>query len=206
MLVFLLNKGANPNLYMSNGLTQLEAAVNNQDYNLCVALLNKGAQIPARPNLQSESILHKAVKLGNTDIVRLLIDNGAKVDELIRPKRSLKEWFLESFIYPIKKCFGYKVPVPKGESCLHIAAKNGSTPEMINLLLEKGVPAYIKDAVGYKYDSYLPLYYLSQQNQSAPPIEQNNIQPSIDLPANYWQNYTNSRNQDSERSTIPNFN
>jgi len=77
------------------------------------ALLEVGA--PVRVAGQLEPTLHKGVRSGNVELVRLLLGAGASIDEQ------------EDF----------------GEAPLHIAAERGDA-EMIKLLLERGADAQIK--------------------------------------------------------------
>lgn len=82
---FLLAQGANPNIQDNSGLTPLAWAaftLNQQktekDYETIIkALLQRGARLDIY-DINGLSVLHGAARSGNTGIVKLLLDNGAR--------------------------------------------------------------------------------------------------------------------------------
>ena len=78
---YLLNKGADIHAVATNGsqIQVLHAAVAKNAYDLCVSLLQKGAQVNAM-QAQGVTPLHSAVHRGNVKIVQLLLKYGASLD------------------------------------------------------------------------------------------------------------------------------
>lgn len=78
---YLLDNGADIHAVATNGsqIQALHAAVAKNVYDLCVSLLEKGAQVNAT-QIKGVTPLHSAVHRGNAKIVQLLLEYGALVD------------------------------------------------------------------------------------------------------------------------------
>jgi ankyrin repeat protein len=79
--IYLLNKGASPELTDKDKVTPLHLAVDNGDYRLVERLLERNYDniINARDNF-GWTPMHIAALHNDTDIVQLLIEKGAKVN------------------------------------------------------------------------------------------------------------------------------
>jgi ankyrin repeat protein len=74
---YLLTKGANPNLTDRQGFTPLHIAASRNDIHLVRCLLAHGASIDARSSGHGRTALLIAAMSGFTDMVRLLLEEGA---------------------------------------------------------------------------------------------------------------------------------
>ena len=74
----LIERGADVN---AGGVTPIWSAVYNSDIKRIRMLLEHGARVnfPTCSNIYEETLLHAAVKIGSTDIIRLLLDYGAEI-------------------------------------------------------------------------------------------------------------------------------
>lgn len=112
----LLDAGANPNSSSPSGNTALQTAVFEGNYETAKFLIERGAD---KKQSVSWILLHRAIKMGNVDLVRLLISNGADVNERYR----------------------------SGETALLAAIRNRNS-EMVRLLLQSKADADIQDEYG----------------------------------------------------------
>jgi ankyrin repeat protein len=77
----LIEAGANPNLTDGVGRTALEVAVAAGAFELCEALLARGAQPTKHKDAQGNTMLHTAVALGSEPLVRLLLRQRAEIEQ-----------------------------------------------------------------------------------------------------------------------------
>lgn len=76
----LIEFGADPNLSAKNPsrVNALHSAVAKENYELCMLLIEKGANVNA-VQMQNVTALHSAVHRGNLDLVKLLVENEASI-------------------------------------------------------------------------------------------------------------------------------
>ncbi len=88
---FLLDKGANPNTEMKDGVSPLELAAQLGFVDGIEILLNKGADIDPT-NVAGETPLISAVHRRDTAIIRLLMEKGANPDRADNSGRSARDY------------------------------------------------------------------------------------------------------------------
>ncbi len=85
----ILEKGGNPNLGMPNGFTPLMGAVQMNDLDVALLLLEHGADVNARQQNNGPSALSVAVALGHEEMVALLLANKADINVGVNAHTSL---------------------------------------------------------------------------------------------------------------------
>lgn len=148
ILEYLLEKGMNPNHKDESGRNALHRALNKGNReDIVLRLISSGANLNVRDN-NGVTPLEIAVKNGYTDIVRLLILNGARLESsfkdksaegllLVLPYSPLKIEMIKLLIelgVDVKKASTLKEITP-----LHLAANTGQI-DMAELLVANGHP------------------------------------------------------------------
>ncbi len=138
----------------TNDIVEMFAASQKKDIKQMEYLLKNGAN----PNFlygtgfQTKPLLHHAAEKENLDMVKMLLDNGANIDQESSDKQT------PLHVAVMKKCFKIvnelirrKADLNKldffGSSALHMAAK-GTCFETVQLLLEQGADFKIQDRNG----------------------------------------------------------
>lgn len=125
-------------LFSQNVRTSVLYEATSRQDNLISLLLSYGADIHLR-NESGETALHGAVSTENRDIVRVLLDEGANINDVIKPTVS----------FEINRGPGNQGAfddLQAGFTALHQAAFLGSE-NMTRLLLEKGADFNVKDNI-----------------------------------------------------------
>ena len=184
----LLEKGADPNLIDVKGEITLNIAIDKRP-ELVPMLLEKGAK-PKLVNSNGDTPLDAAVRNGNADMVKLLIDAGADVNTLIpsqvvSPEKLPDTLLLEYTFYgnDTETFFGGKRPLTDYKALkllidagANVNAKNGrgdaminnyhqliGCPECVKLLINAGANVNTKDIYGIT-----PLHGILMESQFQP--------------------------------------
>lgn len=166
-LLFLLDKGADPNIQTEKGATPLYLAVMNKSVSMVKLLLDRGADV----NIKSKNgtaAIHSAVHSApnnpeSSNMIELLLNSGATLEALDNRNCTPLMWSISSFK-------GVYIPLSITELLLdkgaNVNAQNidGSTPlmyavnnkknpqsaQVISLLLARGADLDLKDKNGNK--------------------------------------------------------
>jgi WD40 repeat protein len=87
---FLLNRGAKPNVRPATGFSPLMLAVQNNDFATAQILATHGADLEL-PDPEGYTPLMMAALVGNSSMVKFLLDKGSKVDALSAPLMCVEE-------------------------------------------------------------------------------------------------------------------
>jgi ankyrin len=140
--------------------------------NIVIFLLQHGANANA-PTMRGETPLHLASRANQTDIVRILLRNGAQVDARARvrtaaPSASLK--FTAGSSVRSADANAIDPSVQEQQTPLHIASRLGNV-DIVMLLLQHGA-----DVDAATKDMYSPLHIAAKEGQdevraiSRPPL------------------------------------
>lgn len=199
---FLLAQGANPNLQDNGGLTPLAwatFALNQQktekDYiDVINALLQAGARIDIFDN-NGLSILHGAARSGNTGIIKLLLDRGARplvnhegsaekgrtpIAEALRASRAaIIHVDLENQDIVSQAAFAQALEEAIAQLKKKEARKlfTAEIIEVINLLKAYGAKTNTLDALGHSLDYYIDQVQLISEAERKQLLDALNIAP-----------------------------
>lgn len=126
------------NIQDSNGYTPLMLAIQKEDLNQIEKLLNYGAAHTSHNQYDSgDTPLHYASYIGNLNVVLLLVDYGAEIDQLNSKKMTPLMYSIQKgHLKLAKKLIDLKAdPTIKdlyGDSALHWAIKSGVSRDFIN--------------------------------------------------------------------------
>jgi len=81
MIDFLLEKGANTDVPVPDGATPLKYAIDWNDVGIARKLLDAHADVD-REDARRWSMLHRATRQGNLEMIKLLIEYGAKIHSM----------------------------------------------------------------------------------------------------------------------------
>lgn len=119
IIQYLINKGANVNNVDAHGSTPLIEAVAEQNIELCKLLIDNGAEVNVFRNIDLASPLHISAQIGNFEIMQLLLQSGATVNNQNQ----------------------------QDKTALHLACASGNS-KCVKLLLESKAKRNIKDCNG----------------------------------------------------------
>ena len=146
----LVGEGASPNYQNLDALatTPLMVAAGNPNksaYAIAKYLLTECSADPNKQSVQGKSAMHSAARLGNTELVRLLLRNGgdpsiaSKVHGNMPAHLAASHGKMETLISFFSA--GKRLPInltnAAGNTCLHCAAEGGHT-KTVEVLLEYG--------------------------------------------------------------------
>ena len=156
VLELLLAAGAKPDIRENRGMTVLVMSIWwMKDLGAARLLIDKGADMSARVEGSWVTPIAVAAQYGLRDIVDLLIDKGAVVDEKNRVlvRMAVANGLERLFKIVSEKGADLNVATNTGGSMLHFAGEGGS-PEIIKILLDKGFKLDEADRYGWT-----PLHY-----------------------------------------------
>ena len=148
MMALLLDKGANPNVSGENGHTPLHLTIslgdNNEDKTRLLLLY--GANVDAKNN-DGQTPYDRAIELGLPELTVLLQEHGA-TEGIYEFEKAIKDG-------NVAKCQQLLVLEPdlatarieNGQTAIHKASELGNI-EIINILLDRGVPVDLMDKTG----------------------------------------------------------
>lgn len=163
---FLIERKADVSLENDKKSTALYWAVRYQLIDTVVILLEKGKANPNQTRLLGlVAPIVMASALGNNEIVKVLIDNGADVNITIRGGETpLHHAAKEGHMDVVKTLLDRKADLnaqdEKGERSLTLAAQNGHA-DVVRYLLQRGADMYHKNHFGF--DSWY--YAMTQHNE-----------------------------------------
>ncbi|OWF52231.1 uncharacterized protein LOC110448031 [Mizuhopecten yessoensis] len=163
---FLLERKADVSLENDKKSTALYWSVRYQLIDTVVILLEKGKANPNQTRLLGlVAPIVMASALGNNDIVKVLLDNGADVNMTIRGgetplHHAAKEGHLDVVQTLLDKQADLNAQDEKGERSLTLAAQNGHA-DVVKYLLKCGADMYHKNHFGF--DSWY--YAMAQHNE-----------------------------------------
>jgi ankyrin repeat protein len=137
-----LKKGASLELTdMNDGWTALHYASQSGCHECTKQLIDKGANIEARTNVD-ETPLHLAATNNNHEVLRMLIEKQAKIEARTYKGEtalhlSTENNHIEVIKFLIENSANIEAQTDKDETALHIAVKHNSL-EVVKLLIEKG--------------------------------------------------------------------
>ena len=161
MAKMLLARGADPNLYDTNGSNSLFGAIRTNRYDMVKLLLEANAN-PQSQDLNGKSAYHEAAILGDKEMINLLRSFGA--NPLARDKAgntplSISFGQEREIMYAILG--GDKMIADSdGNTPVHIAIQEKAGVPILKSLLENGFPFDSRNSLGYT-----PLSVAVSQNQ-----------------------------------------
>ncbi|EAY00889.1 hypothetical protein TVAG_265920 [Trichomonas vaginalis G3] len=167
--VMLANYNINPNISFE-GRTLLSVAVTDTMFDVTSLLLMAGADPNRRNKSNGDYPLLIACRTGKPTFVKLLLDNGARLDMLDKDEKTLlhiaAEESLHTFANVIIEC-GANVHAldNKGRTPLHIAVEKGFV-QSVKQLMRAGARKDVKDADGRSPQDYAKVLNNSSVSQA----------------------------------------
>ena len=150
-----ISEGGDVNMECFRGTTLLHVAIENENLEMVIFLISKGADVRWRHWRTDRTLLHSAVEKNNVYIVRLLVTLGLDVNAkdtgdytplhiaARNPNATIVEFLVAQGADVNAKCNHSLVPTP-----LHWAVISNSNVKVIELLVSKGADVDAKDENG----------------------------------------------------------
>jgi ankyrin repeat protein/ketosteroid isomerase-like protein/L-ascorbate metabolism protein UlaG (beta-lactamase superfamily) len=148
LIEYLLNGGVDINIKDNNGNTPLFEAVDSGKIDVVSLLIDKSADIYAANKYQRTPIFHAARKKGNIALIKILTENGAKLDFVSDMGMTLLHYAVqandaESVRYFLSKGLDSNAVDYRGRTPLMIAAALEST-DLVKVLVENGADIHAR--------------------------------------------------------------
>ncbi|XP_033231273.1 ankyrin-1-like [Belonocnema kinseyi] len=145
----LLRHGADVNS-MSDIVTPLTVALKKKHEKIVQILLKAGANVNLRASTKQEFPLHCAIEMGNEQIVRELIDSGARIDSVCSEEltpffHAVKKGNVEMLKALLRKGAAFESKTVKGVPLVHFAFNENSGKKMLRFLLRCGADVDAKN-------------------------------------------------------------
>lgn len=173
---YLIRSGATPNLPNDNGEIPLHVAIKNGYDVVAGILINKSEDAYSDANWFNaigDPLLNLAAANGNTELIRMLVEAGASVNEIDHEENTpLHIAAMNGNTKAITLLMTYDADIDyrnlKGATPLMLAAMNGQK-ETYTMLAEYGANEKVKDYLGYTPSEYLanPSLILESQTNVA---------------------------------------